>query len=696
MGESLSNDGASVQEMALKNWCLETDAEGIAWLTLDVADSGANVLSAPVIRELGEVLEALPGRTPRGLVIRSAKPQGFIAGADVNEFASLHDSAGAMALLEQAHDTFDRLDGLPFPTVCLIHGYCLGGGLELALACRYRIAEDDPHTRLGFPEVMLGIHPGFGGTVRSIRVMGPLAAMDMMLTGRPLDARRAQKAGLVDHAVPRRHLHRAARELVLTVPAPRRPGRWQSLVGRAAVRPWAARLMRRRLAARVRLDHYPAPYALIDLWDRCGDDPRRMLTEERRSVAELITGATAQNLVRVFFLRERVKSQVRRSKHTFGHAHVIGGGVMGGDIAAWCALQGLRVTVQDTNRDALAALVGRAHTLFGKRLRQPRPVQAAMDRLIPDERGTGVGHADVVIEAIFEDADAKRALYRAIEGRLRDDALLATNTSSIPLEELSRELDEPGRLVGLHFFNPVAKMQLVEVVKGENSSADSIAKATAWVRRIDRLPLPVNSAPGFLVNRVLMPYLLEAMVLVEEGVPVAAIDRAAEAFGMPVGPLSLADTVGLDICLSVADILAGRYGVAVPPRLRRMVEAGRLGRKRGAGFYEYKDGKPRRPGRDKGYSPPPDVAQRLMFRLFNECMACLHDGVVDDEDLLDAGVIFGTGFAPFRGGPLNYARERGIDRIKGRLEELAGRYGERFRPHEGWRRLDARFSAGDG
>ncbi len=589
-----------------------------------------------------------------------------------------------MALLERAHATFDRLDGLPFPTVCIIHGYCLGGGLELALACRYRIAEDAPRTRLGFPEVRLGIHPGFGGTVRSIRLMGPLAAMDMMLTGRPVDARRAKKLGLVDHAVPARHLQRAARTLVTSPPAPHRPGRWRSLVNHPAVRPWAARLMGRRLAARVRAEHYPAPYALLDLWRRYADDPRRMLVEERRSVASLIIGATAQNLVRVFFLQERLKSQARKAEHAFEHVHVIGGGVMGGDIAAWCALQGLRVTVQDTNREALAGLIKRAHGLFSKRLRQPRLVQAAMDRLLPDERGAGVERADVVIEAIFEDADAKRALYRSIEGRLKADALLATNTSSIPLDELSRELEDPRRLVGLHFFNPVAKMQLVEVVKGDNSGADSLARATAWVRRIDRLPLAVNSAPGFLVNRVLMPYLLEAMVLVEEGVPVTAIDRAAEAFGMPMGPLSLADTVGLDICLSVADILAAQYGVCVPERLRRMVEAGRLGRKRGGGFYEYKGGKPRRARGEKGYSPPPDLAQRLMFRLFNECVACLHEGIVADEDLLDAGVVFGTGFAPFRGGPMHYLRQQGIASQAELLGTLEQRYGERFAANAGW------------
>lgn len=673
------------QGMALKHWRAEADADGIVWLGMDKADASANVLSAEVVEELGRALDDIAGRGPRGLIIHSLKPQGFIAGADVKEFTALKDTEQAMALLARAHTTFDRLEALPFPTLCMIHGYCLGGGLELALACRYRVARDDPGTRLGLPEVKLGIHPGFGGTMRAVRLLGPMAAMDLMLTGRSVDARRAGKMGLVDHAVPERHLRNAARTLIMTVPTPHRPGRWARLANHSLARPWVARLMRRQVAARARRDHYPAPYALIDLWRSYGDDPRGMLAQERRSVAALITGATSQNLVRVFALQDRLKSLGRKDRIAVNHVHVVGGGVMGGDIAAWCALQGLRVTVQDQNRDALARLVKRAHELFRQRLKQPRLVQAAMDRLLPDERGVGVARADVVIEAIFEDADAKRALYKDIEACLKPTALLATNTSSIPLEELGRDLARPERLVGLHFFNPVAKMQLVEVVSGDNTTAETAQQAAAFARHIDRLPLPVKSTPGFLVNRVLMPYLLEAVVLAEEGVPVAAIDAAAEAFGMPMGPLELADTVGLDICLSVAEILARHYDVSVPARLRSMVEAKQLGRKTGRGFYTYKAGRPRRGRKDKGYTAPPDIDQRMMFRLFNECVACLYEGVVADADLLDAGVIFGTGFAPFRGGPTHYLGQQGMSSQVKVLGELEQRYGHRFAANAGWR-----------
>lgn len=685
MDDEAAQAAAVMQDLALKHWWAETDDDRITWLSLDKADSSTNVLSAEVVAELGTALEAVAEQRPRGLIIRSAKPQGFIAGADVSEFTTLTDNDQAMELLQRAHTLFDRLEALPFPTLCLIHGYCLGGGLELAVACRYRIAEDEPRTRLGFPEVRLGIHPGFGGTMRAVRLLGAFSAMDMMLTGRSLDARRAQKMGLVDHAVPARHLARAARRVILDRPPPHTPPLWQRLAGHRLVRPWAARLLRRQVAGRARRDHYPAPFALIELWERYGDDPATMLAEERRSVARLITGDTAQNLVRVFFLQERLKS-LGRGDNEFSpqRVHVIGGGVMGGDIAAWCAMQGFHVTVQEQRLEALARLVQRGHDLFKKRLKQPRLVQAAMDRLMPDTRGLGLERADVVIEAIFENTEAKQALYRDIEPRLKADALLATNTSSIPLEELSQALQRPERLVGLHFFNPVAKMQLVEVVSAANTDHTAAARAAAFARRIDRLPLPVKSTPGFLVNRVLMPYLLEAVRLQEEGVPAQAVDKAAEEFGMPMGPLELADTVGLDICLSVADILAGHGEVEIPQCLRHMVEAGTLGRKSGQGFYRYKNGKPQRGKLDKDYVPPTDLTQRLMFRLFNECMACLHEGVVADADLLDAGVIFGTGFAPFRGGPMYYVKQQGIDVQRRKLAILEQAYGQRFAASAGW------------
>ncbi len=674
------------EEHAFEHWQLEIDGDEIAWLTLDKAGAPVNTLSVDVIAELDRRLQALSEAPVKGLVIRSAKPNGFIAGADIKEFLEVRDVDEATELMRGCHTVLDRLEAFPYPTVALIHGFCLGGGLELALACRYRIAEDEPATRLGLPEVRLGIHPGFGGTVRLPRLIGPAQAMQLMLTGRSVSARAARRLGLVDYAVPRRQWLRAAREVVLHPPAPHRPGRLQRLANTAAVRPLLAAYLRRSVSRRVDECHYPAPYALIELWNKYADDPRNMLAQEAHSVAELVTGSTAQNLIRVFFLQERLKGLGKAGDFHAEHVHVVGAGVMGGDIAAWCALRGLRVTLQDQSPERLAPAIGRAHDLFRKRLRQPRLVQAAMDRLMPDLEGLGVRHADVVVEAIFENADAKRALYQELEPRMKAGALLATNTSSIPLEELDQALAQPGRLVGLHFFNPVAKMQLVEIVHGRDTDPSVVAQATRFARQIDRLPLPVKSTPGFLVNRILMPYLLEAVLLESEGVPPELIDRAAVQFGMPMGPIELADTVGLDICLSVAEILAQSLGTTVPQRLRNLVQAGRLGRKSGQGFYPYKKGKPQK-ARIRREQPPADLQDRLVLALLNEAVACLREGVVENEDFLDGGIVFGTGFAPFRGGPIHYIRSEGPEALRARLEALARAHGERFTPDAGWEAL---------
>ncbi len=670
------------------------DEDNIAWLHFDKQGSGTNVLSAGVLEAFYEELLDLVERAPLGLVIVSDKANGFVAGADVHEFAVLENRDQALSAIQRGQEVFDRLATLPFPTIALIHGFCLGGGLEMALACRYRVARDDPGTRLGLPEVRLGIHPGFGGTVRLTGLVGAVHAMDLMLSGRTVDGRTAKRMGFIDHAVPERHLKSAARSLILDPPLPHRISKLQALSNHAWIRPALASVFSSRLAKKVRSDHYPAPYALINLWQQHADHVRGMMHAEAESVAELIVGPEAQNLIRVFLLQEKLKGLARGIDFKPQRVHVVGAGIMGGDIAAWCALRGLRVTLADQSPERIAPAIKRAYQLFRKRLKRPRTIQEAMDRLMPDHRGQGVAEADVVIEAIFEDAAAKRTLYQQLEPHMKAGALLATNTSSIPLQELSGILQNPSRLVGLHFFNPVAKMQLVEVVRDEQTDSEVVAKAIGFTRTIDRLPLPVASTPGFLVNRILMPYLLEAVELENEGVPAAEIDRQALAFGMPMGPVELADNVGLDICLHVAEILARHLDTTVPQRLRDLVARGHLGRKSGSGFYRYKKGKPVKEKLTHSHHASRDIIDRMMLRMLNEVVACLREGVVGDPDQLDAGMVYGTGFAPFRGGPLHYIETTGADTLFGRLQDLEQRFGARFIPDPGWERVSGFKSPG--
>jgi 3-hydroxyacyl-CoA dehydrogenase/enoyl-CoA hydratase/3-hydroxybutyryl-CoA epimerase len=641
-------------EHAMQHWTLTRDADGLARLTLDRAGGSTNTLGAPVLAELNAALDELDRNPPRGLIIASGKANGFIAGADVDEFSQLANEAGALALVKRGWDAFERLAGVKYPTVALIRGFCLGGGLELALACRYRVVVDEPGTRLGLPEVMLGIVPGWGGMKRLPRLAGAPAALDLMLTGRTIDARRAKRLGIADECVPARIMENTVRGILNALPAPRRLGFPQSLTLNPLVRRVIAAQARKQVAKRARREHYPAPYAILDIWVKHDGNVLAMPPSDPASIPSLLKTPTAANLIRLFGLQERLKSLGKEGDFKAAHVHVVGAGTMGGDIAAWCALRGLSVTLQDQNAERLAPAMGRAAKLFATRLRDPRRVRDATDRLLPDVAGDGVARADVIIEAIFENVDAKRSLFAALEAKAKPGAVLATNTSSIPLEDIATAMADPTRLIGLHFFNPVAKMMLVEIVVGRQTRAELTAPAAAFVRQIDRLPLPVKSAPGFLVNRVLAPYLMAAMRCVDEGIAPETVDEAALAFGMPMGPIELADTVGLDICVAVGRMLTPD---ATPPkRLTELVAAGHLGRKTKRGFYDYASGKP---AKQAAGTVPTGLADRLIGPFVAEAKAALAEGIVADADLVDAGAIFGTGFAPFRGGPLHYAESEG-------------------------------------
>ena len=669
---------------SLRHWAVETDGENICWLTLDKADASSNTLSRAVLEELEGALELVLGRRPLGLVIRSGKPSGFILGADVKEFVGLTSASDATALAERGQRLMARIAAFDCPTVALLNGFALGGGLELALACTYRVAELGYERTLGLPEVQLGIHPGFGGTVRMVELLGAPMALDLMLSGRSLAPLEALAVGLVDRVAAAGELKAAAVELIKRRP-PRRRARWyHRLLGNAPLRRWLASRIRARIAARASPEHYPAPFAIVDLWARHAARGPAAYRAEVESIGQLLVGATSKNLVRVFLLRERLRNLAPKSGN-FERVHVVGAGIMGGDIAAWCALKGLNVTLQDRALSYVTPALERARTSFARRLRAPGAAAAALARLQADVEATRVGAADLVLEAIIEDLEAKCALFRGLEGKLRADTLLATNTSSLRLEDLVPALTTPKRLVGLHFFNPVAQLPLVEVIRGTDTADDIFARALSFVIQIGKLPLPCRSAPGFVVNRVLMPYMLEALRAHEDGEALERIDAAAKAFGMPVGPIELADQVGLDTARHVARILSAAFGGNIPKALDAKVDAGKFGVKSGEGFYKYVDG---RPQKNRNYPRADrDLEDRLLLPLVNEACACLAEGIVADADLLDAGMVFGTGFAPFTGGPIHYARQRGIENVVRRLGELQKRFGARFAPHPGWSRL---------
>ncbi|HEX7046597.1 MAG TPA: 3-hydroxyacyl-CoA dehydrogenase NAD-binding domain-containing protein [Gammaproteobacteria bacterium] len=669
----------------LPNWQLDRDDRGIAWLIFDKAGASTNVLSGHVMVELEEKLRELEQHPPKAVVVKSAKKSGFIAGADIKEFTGLESSAQAFDLIRRGQLVLDKLDHLPCPVVAAVHGFALGGGLELALACDYIVAADDPRTSLGLPEVNLGIHPGFGGTVRSIRKMGVVAAMELMLTGRAFNVKKAKATGLIDKAVPADQLDDAAAKLALNPPGKRSAPLPQKLLNLPGARHVFSKVLEKQVSAKARKDHYPAPYAIIDLWKDHIGNPAEMYLAEAHSIAKLMVGDTARNLVRVFLLQDRLKSLGNKKAFDLKHVHVVGAGTMGGDIAAWCAYKGFEVTLQDRELQYIDPAMKRARKLFEKKFKgNDAKVAEAWHRLKADVAGDGAKHADLVIEAIFENTEAKQNLYKDLKLKMKPDAVLATNTSSIRLEELATVLDDPNHLVGLHFFNPVAKMPLIEVIHSVDTDKDVMEKALAFARHVDRLPVPCKSSPGFLVNRILMPYLMEAMLLSEEGVANEAIDRAAKNFGMPMGPVELADTVGLDVCLSVAKILGKEFGHAVPKRLEAMVEAKKFGKKTGVGFYAYdENGKPKKDA-SNAQGGPADLQDRLIFPMLNEAVACLRENVVADADLLDAGVIFGTGFAPFRGGPMNFIKAQGPSRMRERQQALFERHGERFAPDAGW------------
>ena len=674
--------------LRLRHWTPARREDGVLVLNFDRHDESVNAFSQDVLIELADVLERISIDPPKGVVIASAKDSGFIAGADLKEFQEFDRKGTVNDAIRRGQAVFQKLSELSCPTVAAIHGFCMGGGTEISLACDYRVASNDASTRIGLPETQLGIFPGWGGSARLPRLVGAPAAMDMMLTGRALSAKAARGIGLVDKVVDKAVLLDTAAALALkgtTRPFKQRALGW--LTNTLPARKLLAPQMVKQVARKARKDHYPAPYALISTWERSGGKAiQQRLDAERKAVVKLAGSSTARNLIRIFFLTERLKG-LGKGDSGIRHVHVVGAGVMGGDIAAFSAYKGFNVTLQDREQRFIDGAMTRAQALFEKKVKDESKRPAVAARLQSDLAGDGVAKADLVIEAIIENPEAKRALYETVEPNLKADALLTTNTSSIPLDELREHIDRPAQFAGLHYFNPVAQMPLVEIIRHDGMAPETERRLAAFCKALGKFPVPVAGTPGFLVNRVLFPYMLEAATAYAEGIPGPAIDKVAVKFGMPMGPIELLDTVGLDVAASVGKELAPFLGLDVPAALASF-DPQKRGKKDGQGIYTWeqtdKGSKAVKPALPEGFKVPDDLEDRLILPLLNEAVACLHDGVVSDVDLLDAGVIFGTGFAPFRGGPMQHIRATGADALLARLQALQAKYGNRFAPRAGW------------
>lgn len=699
---------------------LDVGADGLGVLTFDLPGEKVNKFSREVLVELSEVLVRL-SQDPRvrALLVESGKPDVFIAGADIKEFTQVapEDAAAGSA---RGQALFEQLARLPFPTAAAIDGICVGGGTEFALACDYRIMSDAAAAKIGLPEVRLGLFPAWGGSVRLPRLVGLAPALDLILTGKLLDARRAKRIGLVDEAVPAPIFREFARRFARSkIGAGKR-------ISRAARRSFAERALEATPIGRAIVfkkarekvleqtgGHYPAPLeALAVIEESWGMPIEAALEVEARRIANVFGGEVQRNLLNLFFSTEQVKKETGVADPSVGsrevkHLGVLGAGLMGGGIAQLAADRGIPSRMKDVEPNALARGFGAAAAVWRAEVRRrrlnEREMGARMARLSGTLDYSGFARCEVTVEAVVEKLEVKRAVLAEWESAVPEDAIFASNTSTIPIGEIAAAAGRPEHVVGMHFFNPVHKMPLVEVIRGAKSSDETVATIFALAKRLGKTPVVVADLPGFLVNRILAPYLSEAVRLVREGCKIEDVDRAMTDFGMPVGPLALLDDVGLDVAVKAGEVLQAAFPQRIKPGGdEALVAAGRLGRKSGAGFYDYSDGKRGEPSaaayealRAKSSPSPPYsphvIESRLVLPMVNEAAFCLEDGVVPTPAKLDLAMILGTGFPPFRGGLLRWADSLGLARVRSLLEELREKFGPRFEPAASIRRLaDAR------
>ena len=628
---------------------LTIDEDGIAWLTIDVQGRSANVLSHAVKAELVAIVGSLATNSPKGFVFRSGKPRGFIFGADINEFASLETREAVESNIAEVLDCFQTIEDLACPSVILIDGICVGGGLELALAFDRIIAIDDAVCQVGFPEITLGLLPGYGGSARACERMGAEAALQLVLHGRPLKARAALAAGAVDHLVEDRDgLAQAARDAIAGTITRAVPAAADDLASMIAAE-------RDKLTARTSPRNMPAPFAILDHFSVDDLSKNNFMKNETKLFSELMMTPASVGLRRTFQLNDAVKKGAR-GESAITRIHVIGAGTMGGDIAAVAAMSGFTVTLQDLDPAAIDGAMARARALYDRRLKDPQRIEDTLSCLVADADGAGLADADLVIEAVAERLEVKQAVFAAAEAVMKPDAIMATNTSAIPLEDIGAVLADPGRLIGMHFFNPVPVLPLVEIVYTKASRQDFVARAMVVCGAMKKQPIRCKSAPGFLVNRALLPYMFRAIDAMLDGADPDRLDQALVAFGMPMGPIELCDQVGLDVCLDAGRVIGMSETAAAA--LSDLIDAGKLGRKTGAGFYAWDDRKAIRPRGNYAETESDEIAVDLLAPLVAECRAAVAEGVVDSADMADAACIFGIGFPAFRGGPLFWDESR--------------------------------------
>ncbi|HEX4439258.1 MAG TPA: 3-hydroxyacyl-CoA dehydrogenase NAD-binding domain-containing protein [Thermoanaerobaculia bacterium] len=695
---------------------LQIADNGLAVVTFDAPGEKVNTVSQAAVAELGDLLVRL-AREPRirALLVRSGKPDVFIAGADIKEFLDIRTDDVRTAV-SRVQSLYEQLAHLPYPTVAAIHGVCLGGGTELALACDYRVMSDARKSQIGLPEVKLGIFPAWGGCTRLPRTIGLAPALDLILAGKTLDARRARKVGLVDEAVPEAIFEEWSRDFAReklggSKPRPYR-GR-QSFAGRALeATPPGRRLIftkARKTVLEQTGGHYPAPLEALEVIEEGYGRPVAVgLESEARHIGLVFGGEVQKNLLRIFFLTEEVKKETGVSDpavraRSVTRVGVLGAGVMGGGIAQLAADKGLPARMKDIAPQALAHGFASAAAVWREQVKKrrlaPLEMKRRMDRISGALDDSGFARCEVTIEAVVEKLSVKREVLRHWETVVPPEAIFASNTSTLPISEIAIGASVPGRVVGMHFFNPVHRMPLVEVIRGERTTDDTVATIFALAKALGKTPVVVKDAPGFLVNRILAPYLSEAVRLLQDGCRIEDVDAAMTSWGMPVGPLALLDDVGLDVAVKAAEVL----NAAFPERISAggedaLVASGRLGRKNGEGFYDYAGSKRLRPSReayaalrvkpaDKTPLPAEVIQSRLVLPMVNEAAFCLEDEIVRDPARLDLAMIFGTGFPPFRGGLLRWADSLGLGKVFTRLDDLSERLGPRFAPAERIREL---------